>query len=106
MTGDRAVLFKLLRDWSPSSIASVSTARPEWAKSTGWGTRIAIGHWYGVRTQYVNEDGADVERVTAMVLPLNGLCGKCGYYSSRRGRSILSVLLRVFGWRVFVFRLL
>lgn len=77
MKADRVVLFKLLRMWAPSSIACNSTARSEWVNSTGWGTRIDMDDWYGVRTTWHEDDeGELIEWVTEMMLPMNGLCGK------------------------------
>ena len=70
------MLFRLLRLWAPPSVANISTARPEWAKSTGWGTRVVMNDWYGVSARYVEEGDGNVERVTAMKLPMNGLCGE------------------------------
>lgn len=77
MKADRVVLFKLLRMWAPPSIAANPTARSEWVNSTGWGTRIDMGDWYGVRTTWHEDDkGEMIEWVTEMMLPMNGLCGK------------------------------
>lgn len=81
------MLFKLLRQWSPSS-ATNSTARSEWTHSTGWGTRIAMGDWHGVRTRYEDDEEGRYERVTAIKLPMNGLSGK---WKEQSGEFILLV---------------
>lgn len=73
---DRAILLKLFRQWSPSSVTSNSTARSEWTHSAGWGTRMVMSSWHGVCTRYEDDEAGRNERVTAIKLPMNGLSGE------------------------------
>ena len=59
-------------------MANSSTARPEWVNATGWDMRTPTKDWHGVVTREFDEGGAKIERVRALMLPMNGLCGTCG----------------------------